>query len=144
MFENLSGHPTRFSFSVQRLVVTNASAFRIGRPEVLALALKIVFYDRARDVENRLRRAIVLFEPNRFRIWKMLFEVENVADVGAAPLVDRLIFITDDRDVLLLFSQMTNQRELQRVGVLVFVDEDVAKLVVVLLSDFCNVAQQAH
>src|SRR6185369_16366175 len=103
-------------------------------------ALEIVLYDGARGVENRLRRAVVLLEPNDLCVWEMLFEIEDVADVRAAPLVDRLIFVAHDADVLTLFSNQTDQRELERVGVLVFVDEDVAKLVVVLFSDFRDVA----
>jgi hypothetical protein len=46
-----------------------------------------------------LCRAVVLFEANGFGVGKMLFEIEDVADVGAAPLVDRLIFVADDGDV---------------------------------------------
>ena len=43
---------------------------------------------RAGDVENRLCRAIVLFEPDSLRVGEMLFEVEDVGDVGPAPLID--------------------------------------------------------
>src|SRR5690606_3277358 len=32
-------------------------------------------------------------------IWKVLLEVEDVPDVGAAPAVDRLVVIPDDHDI---------------------------------------------
>ena len=113
MFENLCRDPARFRFRVERLVITHSSTLRIRRPEIFSLALEIVFHHRAGDVENRLRRTIVLFEPDGLRAWEMLFEVKNVADVGAAPLVDRLIFVADDTDVLLFLREKTDERELQ-------------------------------
>jgi hypothetical protein len=45
---------------------------------------------------------------------------------------------------LALLCDQTDERKLERVGVLILVDEDVAKLVVVLFSDFRDVAQQSH
>ena len=103
-----------------------------------------MFYDRAGHVENRLRRAIVLFQPDGLRIGKILFEIQDVGNVGAAPLVDRLIFVAHDADVLLLLGQQTNQGKLQRVCVLVFIDQDVAKLVVVLFAHLGDFPQQSH
>ena len=43
-----------------------------------------------------------------------------------------------------LLSNQTDERELERVRVLVFVDKNVAKLVVVLFPHFGDIAQQAH
>ena len=41
-----------------------------------------------------------------------MLEVEDVADVRAAPLVDRLIFVADDGDVLRLLRDQTDERKL--------------------------------
>ena len=57
----------------------------------------------------------------------MLFEVEDVADVGAAPRVDRLVIVADDADVSMRRREQPQELELRAVGVLVLVDEDVAK-----------------
>ena len=72
------------------------AALAIG-PEPLVLAVAVLADDRRRGVEDDLRRAVVLLEPDdRALRGKSLLEVEDVAQVGAAPLVDRLIGIADD------------------------------------------------
>jgi hypothetical protein len=103
-----------------------------------------VFHHRSGDVKNCLRRTIILFEPNCFRVGKVVLKVENVSDVSPTPLVNRLVLVSNYRDVLLFLSQQTNQRELQRVCILILVNQDVAKFVVVLLAHLRHLAQQAH
>ena len=88
MFEDLACHPTRFRLGVKRLVITDTTAARVRRPKLLSFALEIVAYHCAGDVENCLRRAIVLFEPDDSRVWKMLLEIQDIGDVCAAPFVN--------------------------------------------------------
>ncbi len=57
----------------------------------------------------------------------VLAEVEDVADVGAAKPVDRLVVVAHHRDVAVLRRQQVDQHVLRAVGVLVLVDEDMAK-----------------
>ena len=66
------------------------AALAVG-PEVLVLAVAVLADDRRRRVEDDLRRAVVPFELDDLRFAEILLEVEDVAQVGAAPLVDRLI-----------------------------------------------------
>ena len=88
MLDDLAGHPTRFGFGIECLVITDAAPARIRSPEVLSFALKIVLHHRTRYVEDCLRRAIVLFQPDGLGVWKMLFEVQNVGYISAAPFVN--------------------------------------------------------
>ena len=74
----------------------------------------------------------------------MLFEFENVLNVGAAPTIYRLIRIADNADVLLPFCQEANQRELQLVCILILVDQKVTEAIVVLLTNFRHIAQQPY
>ena len=60
------------------------------------------------------------------RVGKILVEVEDVPDVGAAPAVDRLVVVADDADVAVLAGEQLHELVLRAVGVLVLVDEDVA------------------
>ena len=70
-----------------------------------------------------------------------MLKIEDVGNVGASPFVDRLIFVAHNADVLLLLREKANQRKLKRVCVLIFVDQDVTKLVVVLLANLIDFAQ---
>jgi chemotaxis signal transduction protein len=46
---------------------------------------------RVRRAEDRLRRAVVLLELDDGRVGIVVLEVEDVADVGAAEAVDRVV-----------------------------------------------------
>ena len=85
-----------------------------------------------REVENLGRRAVVLLEPHDFAARKVLLEVEDVPDVGAAPAVDRLVVVADDADVAVLAAEQLDELVLRAVRVLVLVDEDVLKAVAIV------------
>ena len=79
-------------------------------------------------VENDLGRPVVAFELDDRDFRKVVLEIENVAEVGAAPLVDRLIRIADDREVAVHLRQAPDQQVLRPVRVLVLVDHDEPEL----------------
>src|SRR5256885_13986986 len=73
--------PRRRSFAWSRIIARRKT---FCRPH-------IVGDHRRRGLQNVLRRAIVLLQANDLRFGKVLLELKNVADVGAAPRVDRLV-----------------------------------------------------
>ena len=107
---------------------------RIGRPagplgpEAFLLAILVLPDHGGRGVEDDLRRPVVPLEADGAGFGEVLFEVEDVAQVGAAPLVDRLVRIPDDGEVAVFGRELADQEVLRAVGVLVFVDQDVAEL----------------
>jgi hypothetical protein len=64
----------------------------------------------------------------------VLLEIEDVADVGLPPAVDRLIGITDDKEIAVPLRQRRNQHVLHPVGVLVLIDQDVLEPLLVALQ----------
>ena len=104
------------------------------RPQPLVLAVAVAADDGGGRIEDRLRRAVVLLEPDDLRVAEVPLEVEDVAQVGAAPLVDRLVRIADDRDVAVRLGQPANQQVLRPVRVLVLVDHHVLELPRVALA----------
>ncbi len=107
-------------------------------PEPLVLAVAVLADHRRRGVENDLRRAIVLLEADDLRLGKVVLEVEDVAEVGAAPLVDRLIGIADDREIAVDLGEAADQQVLRPVGVLVLVDHHEPELVASRSSRTCS------
>ena len=103
------------------------AALAIG-PEPLLLAVAVLLDDRRGGVEDHLRRAVVLLEPDDLRVGEVGLEVEDVAQVRAAPLVDRLVGIADDAQVAVDLGEPPDQQVLRAVGVLVLVDHDVPEL----------------
>ncbi len=78
-------------------------------------------------IEDRLGRAVVLLEGDDPGAGEIMLELGDVADVGAAEGVDRLVGVADHGDVAVLGRQDGQQPELGMVRVLVLVDHDVAE-----------------
>ncbi len=96
-----------------------------------------------------LRRAVVAIERDDLgRRVEVLREVEDVAHVGGAERVDRLRVVADDGEAAPVALQRQQDRGLQPVGVLVFVDQHVIEAAADVLGDgrvgnhLCPVEQQ--
>ena len=108
--------------------------------------------------QDVLGRAVVLLEHDRPRVRVVAFELDDVADRGAAERVDRLVGVADDdqlrrRDVgcgradelavggahltgvVRAADQLADQHVLGVVGVLVLVDQHVPEAAPVVLGD---------
>ena len=72
----------------------------------------------------------------------VLFKVEDVANVGPAPAVDRLVFVAHDGEIAVGARQQANQVILGAVGVLIFVDHQVGELAIVTLPGLVVTAEQ--
>ena len=76
---------------------------------------------------------------------KVALEIQNVADVRAAPAVDGLILVAHHGDVAALFGEQPHQLILAAVGVLILVDHQEFVAAVQAFSRVgCIVGQQAH
>ena len=87
--------------------------------------------------------AAVLRQPDDPSALVLLLEGENIFDGGAAEPVDGLVVVAHHADVLPLACQGGRQQVLEVVGVLVFVDEDVAELVLPILPCLLVFQEQA-
>ncbi len=75
-------------------------------------------------------------------VGKIAFEVENVADIGSAPLVDGLVRITHDAQVRVVLREPSGDLVLGLIGVLVLIDKDILKAGVQLAAHFLIVFQR--
>ena len=91
--------------------------------------------DGVSGLEDGVGGAVVLFESDDLGAGEEVFEVEDIAEVGASPAVDGLVVVADDADIGVRSGEHDHESELYGVGVLVFVDEDVAALFAVGLED---------
>ena len=58
---------------------------------------------------------------------KLLWKVEDVADLGSPKRVDRLRVVADDSQARAIRLQRGEDRRLQAIGVLIFIDEDMVE-----------------
>ncbi len=81
------------------------------------------------------RRAVVLLEPDDLGAREIGFEAQDVADLGAAPAIDRLVVVADAAQIAVLLRQEAEPQILRDIRVLVFVHQDIAEALLVLLED---------
>src|SRR4028119_1702658 len=91
--QDLRDHKSSLRVVVSRRKHPDALALLPGRPQLLHLTRSIVRHHRVRRVQDRLRRAIVLLQPDNLRLRIVPLEVQDVADVRSAEAVYRLIII---------------------------------------------------
>lgn len=93
----------------------------------LRLAVLVMLDQMIGRAEDRLCAAEVFAEIDNAGLREIAFEVEDIADVGAAPTVDRLIGIADHAEVGIIDRQPAGDGVLRLVRVLVLIDEHIAK-----------------
>ena len=91
-----------------------------------------------------MRGTVILFEADNFGFGKIFFEFENVANVGAAPGINRLVFIADRADVVPLTGKHAHEFVLRTVRILIFVDEKILEATIVVFAHRRRGLQQAH
>ena len=91
-------------------------------PEALLLALAIACDDVVGGVQDSLSGAVVLLQEYGLGPGEVLFEAEDVPDVGVAPGVDGLVGVAYDADVAVGAGQLAGEAVLDDVGVLELVD----------------------
>ena len=99
------------------------AAAAIG-PQLLVLAAGVAADDGVGSIEDRLGGPVVLLELHDLGIRVVALEVEDVAQVGAAPRVDALVIVAHHRQVAVLGGQQAAEQVLRAIGVLVLVDQD--------------------
>ena len=114
------------------------------REEVLLLARLVVRDHDVGRVQDARRAAVVLLEADDLGAREVLLEVEDVADVGAAPGVDRLIRIAADRQVLVERGEVPDEQVLHPVGVLVLIHEHVPEAAGVAVANPGVVVEQVE
>ena len=122
---DLAGDVSRLGVLVIELTQADRIALAELAPQTLGAAAAVVGDDGVGGVEDRLRRAVVLLELDDAGVREVLLELEDVADLGTAEAVDRLVGVADDREVAVLAGKQRQPAVLDVVGVLVLVDEDV-------------------
>ena len=98
--------------------------------------------DRVGGGEDVAHAAVVLLELNRVRLGEVVLELEDVAQIGAAPRVDGLVVVANYHDVLVPCGQKHRDLVLRVVGVLVLVHHDVTEAILVRGENLGVVLQQ--
>ena len=104
-------------------------------PQRLLELVPHVLHHAVRNVEDRRQRAVVALQLDDPAAVPARGEVHDVLELRAAPRVDALEVVAHDHDVAVLRGEEVRELRLDRVRVLVLVDEDVQE---VLLQEFAH------
>src|SRR5438093_365648 len=74
-------------------------------------------------VEDRLHAAVVLLELQHARIGKVLRKIQDVVNGGSAERINALRVVANDAQAAAARAERFENRRLQRIGVLIFIDE---------------------
>jgi hypothetical protein len=100
-------------------------AVALGGPQHLLQPPLVLLDQGVRQPQHRADRAVVGLEPVHRGVLVVALEVEDVAQVGAAEGVDRLVRVADgDQVAVALAGELLGEAVLGGVGVLVLVDVD--------------------
>ena len=110
-------------------------------PEVLGEALARQADDAIGRRQHGLRRAVVAVERDHLGAGReALRKIQDVADSGGAERIDRLRVVADDGQAASVRLQRQQDRGLQAVGVLIFVDQHMIEAA----ADFVRDRRIAH
>ena len=92
-------------------------------------------HDARGDVQYRPARAVVLLETKHPRAGESALELQDVLHPGAPPAVDSLIVIPHGEHAPMAAREQGYEFILRGVGVLVFIDENFLKTVLIFLEN---------
>ncbi len=141
---DLRHHEARLGVLVLELAHVHRVAVAQLAPERLVLARAVVRDHRVGRVQDRLRGAVVLLELDHLGVREVVLEVEDVADVGAAEAVDRLVVVAHHAEVAVLLREELKPAILGPVGVLVLVDQHVPEAPPVAVAHLLEELEQVH
>ena len=121
-------------FILEVFDVDGLASFGVGEEGFVGASFVFV-NDFLRGGEDILGGAVVLFEFDDFGAREILFEVEDVGEVGAAPGVDGLPVVADDANVTICVDEEFDDMVLDEVGVLVLVDKNVVEFLLPFGAD---------
>ena len=117
----------------------------VRAPEVFRAAAGVVFDEPVRGGEDLVGAAVILLEPDDLGIGEMLFELEDVRDLRAAPPVDALVVIAHHANIgRFARGEKAHQIELEAVRILELIHEHLGKPRAPFFPDGWVVVQEFH
>ena len=117
-----------------------ASSALVGM-QSLGRTIAIVVDDRAGGIKNILRAAVVLLKQDHSWIGVVFAEAQDIAIVRASEGINRLIFVADNKDIVLWRGEDLHQFVLHFVGILKFIDQHSFEARLILVTQPIAAAQ---
>ncbi len=116
----------------------------VFRPELFIATGRIAADQLTGGAQYGLGAAVILLQPDDFGVGIIVIEVENIADLGPSPAVDRLIIIADHAEVIFRADQQLHKPILNPVGILKLIDQQVPEALLPAPPDLRMLFKQTH
>ena len=120
-----------FIFTVEAEEIVDLFTGAARGPEFFVPAFGVVGDHRVGCGQDVAGGAVVLLQFDHLGAGEVFLKVKDIADIGTAKSIDRLVVVTDHAEVAVTTRQQPEQAVLDRVGVLVFVDHLVTEAALV-------------
>ena len=123
-FRNCFGDEGGFGVgTIERLSANVASLIRLNRSRDhrFRQAFYVLSYERSGGFHDTFATAEVFLKPDRFHRGIAFFKGNDVGDVSAPPLVDRLIVVSHHTDIGPCLGKQIDYALLNRIHILVFI-----------------------
>ena len=117
--------------------VNHCLPFRLPGKEILGDTVHIIGYHAVGNVQDAGRRAVVFIQHDGL----LGSEVHKEVRPGAAPLVDALVRVADDKEVPVFRRQALHQVPVVQIAVLGFIYHDVVEHVLPVFAGLREVVQ---
>ena len=124
-------------------VVVHLRTLAVFGPQGFTLAAMVVLNDAVGRVQNVGCGAVILLQPNDLCAGEMVLKVQDVFNGRPAEAVNALVIIAHHAHVMGAAAQKPHQMELRHTGVLIFVHQNVAIFVLIILQHVLFLLEQA-
>ena len=125
---DLLADPRGFFAFILRAIQADLLARVLLGPQCLVLAVFVQGNHLIGSVQNIGAGTVILLELNDLGVREILFKIQNIADIRAAPAVDGLVVVADHTKISALLGQQAYKHILRVVGILILVYMNVAEL----------------
>ena len=134
----------RFFVAVPHAAHNNFLAFGQVGPKLFAKA-SLIGRDQARcGGQNMRRRAVIALQADNLRAREIALKAQNIVNFRTAPTIDRLVVIADTANIIMRLCQQAQPQILHRICVLIFINQYVFELVLILYQHGVIFTEQAQ
>ena len=125
-------------------IANNLFALALIGPQVFGFAPSIIRDDCIGGVQNGLRASIILCEHHSGYFGKRIFKFQDVAEVCAAKAIHTLVGVAHNTHIVMQCTKHDHNGVLRHVGVLVLVNKNVLKALLIHTQHIGMLTEQAH
>ena len=142
-FESINNPVGLTKFVIGKIANNFFALAQVG-PQIFWFPINVVGDNSICSIQNRLCAAIVLCQHHCCYFRKRIFKLHDVAKVSTAEAIHALVCVTDNTHVVVQCAQQQHNLVLRHVGVLILVNQNVLKTLLVRAQHVGVLAKQSH